>query len=242
LSILILQQTGGFVKNFLDSFIVDWTEVLADGHSQWSGRRYHQCVVHDSKIWIIGGEGQGGICFNDVYSSTDGSTWIEVLADGHGQWSKRRVHQCVVHDSKIGGYYLNDVYSSTDGSTWTRVLADGHGQWSKRRYHECVVHDSKLWITGGEGQGGSSLNDVYSSTDGSTWIEVLADGHGQWSKRRMHQCVVHDSKIWIIGGEGQGGSSLNDVYSSTDGSTWIEVLAGVRGVYTSVLFTIPNSG
>jgi hypothetical protein len=60
--------TGGFVKNFLDSFIVDWTEVLADGHSQWSKRRFHQCVVHDSKIWIIGGYDSVN-SFNDVWNN-----------------------------------------------------------------------------------------------------------------------------------------------------------------------------
>ena len=158
-------STGGFVKNFLDSFVIDWTEVLADGHSQWSQRYLHQCVVYDSKIWIIGG--YNGSNFNDVYSSTDGSTWTTVLADGHSQWSQRRSHQCVVHDSKIwiiGGNaisYFNDVYSSTDGSTWTEVLADGHSQWSQRRSHQCVVHDSKIWIIGGKAISG--FNDVWNN-------------------------------------------------------------------------------
>ena len=106
--------TGLVVKNFLDSFIIDWTTVLSDGHAQWSKRYMHQCLVFDSKMWIIGG--LGGNNLNDVYSSPDGITWTTVLSDGHSQWSGRYGHQCLVFDSKmwiIGGYSiggnLNDV-------------------------------------------------------------------------------------------------------------------------------------
>jgi len=202
---------GGFVKNFLDSFIIDWTTFLANGHSQWSKRQYHQCLVFADKMWIIGGYAYS----NDVLSSSDGITWTTVLADGHSQWSRRFSHQCIVFDSKmwiIGGYdgaYLNDVFSSPDGVTWTTVLADGHSQWSRRRIHQCLVFDSKMWIIGGGS--GTNFNDVLSSSNGITWTTVLADGHSQWSRRFAHQCIVFADKMWIIGGN--DGSNLNDVWS-----------------------------
>jgi len=214
---------GGFVKNFLDSFIIDWTTFLANGHSQWSKRQYHQCLVFADKMWIIGGYAYS----NDVLSSSDGITWTTVLADGHSQWSRRFSHQCIVFDSKmwiIGGYdgaYLNDVFSSPDGVTWTTVLADGHSQWSRRPAHQCLVFDSKMWIIGGGS--GTNFNDVLSSSNGITWTTVLADGHSQWRHRQYHQCLVFDSKMWIIGG--YDGAYLNDVFSSPDGVTWTTVLA-----------------
>ena len=184
---------GGFVKNFLDSFIIDWTTFLANGHSQWSKRQYHQCLVFADKMWIIGGYAYS----NDVLSSSDGITWTTVLADGHSQWSRRFSHQCIVFDSKmwiIGGYdgaYLNDVFSSPDGVTWTTVLADGHSQWSRRFAHQCIVFADKMWIIGGND--GSNLNDVWS-----------------WGKQLSSNALITDDTLGIVVG------ASDTAFTSTD--------------------------
>ncbi len=44
--------TGGFVKNFLDSLITQWTQATASASS--SKRAYHTSVVFDNKMWVIG--------------------------------------------------------------------------------------------------------------------------------------------------------------------------------------------
>ncbi len=45
--------TGGFVKNFLDSLITQWTR--ATSSAGFSGRSGHTSLVFDSKMWVIGG-------------------------------------------------------------------------------------------------------------------------------------------------------------------------------------------
>ena len=165
-----------------------------------------------------------------VLKLTDLYIWEEVTkASGSNKWKARRGHTSVVFNGKIwvmGGYdvdfnELNDVWSSPDGSTWTQV--DAAADWKARFSHTSVVFDSKIWVMGG--QRGFELltlyNDVWSSTDGSTWTQV--DAVADWKARSSHTSVVFDSKIWVMGGyDGTGTDYFNDVWSSTDGSTWTE--------------------
>ena len=135
---------GGFVKNFLDSFIIDWTTVLANGHSQWSKRQYHQCLVFADKMWIIGGYAYS----NDVLSSSDGITWTTVLADGHSQWSQRHAHQCIVFADKMW------IIGGNDGSNLNDVWS-----WGKQLSSNALITDDTLGIVVG------ASDTAFTSTD-----------------------------------------------------------------------------
>jgi hypothetical protein len=50
-------------------------------------------------------------------------------------------------------------------------------------------------------------NDVWYSSDGANWIQ--ATNSAGWSSRDGHTSVVHDNKMWVIGGD-----YLNDVWYS----------------------------
>ena len=54
----------------------------------------------------------------------------------------------------------------------------------------------------------SYYNDVWSSTDGASWD--LVTGNAAWSGRNYHSNVVHDNKIYVLGGY-DGTSRFNDV-------------------------------
>ena len=105
--------TGGFVRNFLDSLIIQWTQATAS--ASFSTRRGHTSVVFNNKMWVIGGY-TGSSNLNDVWYSSDGATWTRATASA--SFSKRRHHTAVVFDNKmwvIGGYdnggaNLNDVW------------------------------------------------------------------------------------------------------------------------------------
>jgi len=229
--------TGGFVRNFLDSLIIQWTRATAS--ASFSKRSEHTSVVFDNKMWVIGGSMGGFTTFSDVWYSSDGATWTRATASA--PFSGRRLHTSVVFDNKmwvIGGrdgyYYPGDVWYSSDGATWTQATASA--PFSGRQGHTSVVFDNKMWVIGGH-NGYANRNDVWYSSDGVTWTQATASA--SFSKRRGHTSVVFDNKMWVIGGR-DGSSNLNDVWYSSDGVTWTQATASApfsgRQGHTSVVF------
>ena len=222
--------------------LYSWEEVTTEG-SKWSKRYGHTSVVFNGKIWVMGGNDGIFNDLNDVWSSTDGETWTEstppndkdgssVTKDNKNWWTARYRHTSVVFDSKIwvmGGSMgseppltnYNDVWSSPDGKTWTQVNAAA--DWKARSYHTSVVFPpdgagKKIWVMGGTSSGLDRFNDMWSSSDGSTWTQV--DAAAKWTARWGHTSVVFDSKIWVMGGTSSGLDRFNDVWSSDNGQTW----------------------
>lgn len=97
-------------------------------------------------MWVIAGM-KNGIAANkiedDVWSSTDGESWVEATNDA--AFSSRQVHASVVYDNKMwvaGGRdtnddYLNDVWHSTDGVIWTEATPGT--KFTARAQHTLVV-------------------------------------------------------------------------------------------------------
>lgn len=69
---------GGTRDYFNDVWRFDgatWTEVLPNGHAQFTGRAYHNVVVFGGRLWLSAGWRNANL--NDVYSTTDGKRWQE---------------------------------------------------------------------------------------------------------------------------------------------------------------------
>jgi len=191
-----------------------WTQELST--APWAARMEHASVVHNGKIWILGGRIGNTTSANDVWSSVDGVTWTQELATA--PWAERYDHTAVVHNGKmwvIGGYangYKNDVWSSADGITWTQELATA--PWAGRHGHASVALGGEIWLMGGRIPAGSQ-NDVWSSVDGINWTQkVVAAG---WSGRYGHASAVHAGNIAILGGyDSHPGNLVNDVWFSAE--------------------------
>jgi dihydrofolate reductase len=224
-----------------DSATYTWSKIRSDGDANGYLARYaHSSVNFDGKMWVMGGSDSSRK--NDVWSSTNGKTWIEATKDSSAKFSARLDHTSVVFDDgngeKIwviggdGGGRQNDVWSSADGKTWT--TATDSAQFVSRRRHQAVVFKDvndgnieKMWVIGGEFSGSNLLNDVWSSVDGKTWTKVRGNGDANgFPARQRHQVVVFNDgkgeKMWVLGGN-NGSNLLNDVWSSADGITWDEV-------------------
>ena len=144
----------------------------------------------------------------------------------------------------MGGYdekSRNDVWSSPDGATWTEstppddkdgnpVTKDNTNWWEARRNHTSVVFSrdgsgKKIWVMGG--QGNAYYNDVWSSTDGSNWVEENANTGLGGREIIQHASAVFKKKIWVIGGLYSSGIPGKSVWSSPKGKTWTKAAAAL---------------
>ncbi|HNY87831.1 MAG TPA: kelch repeat-containing protein, partial [Candidatus Hydrogenedentes bacterium] len=209
----------------------------------WNGRLGHAAVVFDGKIWLFGGDDLSSTLNSEVWSSEDGVIWTQVNAAA--PWSSRIGSSALVHNGQmwvLGGLVVdnlaeiyqdvNDVWSSTDGVTWN--LVSSVSPWQAREFFGAVSLGGEMFVMGGFADAGaavkvgaSHLNDVWRSADGVTWTEVTAAA--PWAGRSAPTCVVHDGKMWVMGGALET-ASANDVwvgeYNATDHTlVWQQYMA-----------------
>ena len=228
--------------------LYSWEEVNTEGN-KWTARYGHTSVVFDSKIWVMGGSdgnsrndvwsSADGEAWEESTPPND-KDGNPVTKDNTNWWTARLGHTSVVFDSKIwvmGGYDGNnrsDVWSSPDGANWTEstppndkdgnpVIKDNKNWWGARVAHTSVVFPrdgagKKIWVIGGFGN--ALYNDVWSSTDGSNWVEENANTGMGVSVIYQHASAVFDDKIWAIGGIYATGLNGESVWSSPGGKTW----------------------
>jgi len=206
--------------------------VCRTDHAAWSARDSAGAVVHDGRMWLLGGYTPARV--NDVWRSADGVTWECVTPSA--PWEGRNLPCAVTHDGRMwvmGGVgatrCYNDVWCSADGAQWQLVAAAA--PWSPRCAASAVAHQGRMWVLGGmDLDGFAHHNDVWCSEDGCTWELVVGDA--PWSPRAMHASVVFGDRIWVLGGGIYNtGYELNtvvdhsDVWCSDDGSHWTLVTA-----------------
>ena len=192
-------------------------------------RIYHQTLVHNNKIYIIGGALSFGAAAgtNEIWiSSDDGLNWDNVTTTN--PFPPRIYHQSFVYNNKIyvlGGIgidssFLSDVWVSDNGSSWDNVTTSN--PFSARAYHQALVHNDKIYVLGGSDNTADALNDVWVSDNGSTWDNITTIN--PFSLRYGHQAISFNNKIYVIGGELYDDSKFyNDVWVSDNGSTWDNV-------------------
>lgn len=185
----------------------------------WATRAGHKALEFNGKIWVIGGNGCCGNRYNDVWSSVDGVNWVEETTNA--AWTARSVFGATVHDGKIwisggnsaytSGNEFADVWYSSDGINWTQATANA--AFGGRYSHEMLSYNGKLWILGGRDVSDTfSRSQAWSSTDGISWtlesndVGIYLGGLGA--------IMVHDDKIWKIGG------FSDNVYWTSDGINW----------------------
>lgn len=133
----------------------------------------------------------------------------------------------------------NEVWKSKDGAKWTLVKPnsfqdqsfDPHADWEGRHTAGYAVFRDRMWIVGGDVNQGHYQNDVWSSTDGRNWEFVNRDNPVPWAPRALHYTVVHDDRIWVMGGQtmpafandGTGEAFYRDIWTTQNGIDWAEI-------------------
>lgn len=210
----------------------DW--VCVTQQAPWQPRDSAGEAVHENRLWLLGG------WFNsyeapprDVWSSTDGKSWTAVTSAA--PWKHSDLPMTLAFKDKLwlmGGWYngrlpghsaSDEVWWSADGANWE--LATSRPGWSPRLAAGAVVFQEKMWLLGGTenyyfGDETSLKNDVWSSADGQNW--KLVTDEAPWSARAYHAAVVHDGKLWVLGGGNYVPqyAATNDVWCSEDGIHW----------------------
>ncbi len=193
-------------------------------------RYNHASLVFDDKMWILGGNVPKAS--NDVLFSIDGAHWKSVTEKTN--FPKRSLFGATVFENKMwiaggagemdpsaAGNVKNDIWSSTDGIEWKEVTPKS--QFPARFEHTLTAFNGSLWLIGGVGFNlkanmYENLSDIWRSSDGVTWVQVTDSA--PFGPRRWHATVVHDDKLWVVGG---GNTFYNsDVWYTENGYQWIQ--------------------
>lgn len=214
----------------------EWT--LENPQAPWEGRHCAGYVVHQGRMWIVGGDANQGHYQNDVWSSADGVNW-DMVTDSI-PWGPRILHFTFAFDGNIwimGGQtspqfapadekFYTDVWCSPDGVNWTCVT--DNVPWPSRGMSGgSVVFQDRMWILGGGTYDTPTTperlyyNDVWSTADGVNWqqhVETAA-----WEARQYHDVAVFDGNMWVLDGCRRPTGNRNDVWYSSDGVDWQEL-------------------
>jgi len=194
-----------------------WELVNRDQPVPWGPRVLHYTVVHDGRIWVMGGQTMPGFVpgvqqetfYRDAWTTQDGVNWHRLQPE-EPYWSPRgMIGGSAVFQGRIwilgGGTYdtpqtptrnfYNDVWSSADGIHWTRHLEAA--PWPPRQYHDVAVWDDRLWVLEGYHKDSGNRSDVWHSSDGAHWREVPDT---PWKPRHAASVFVHDDALWMVAG------------------------------------------
>jgi hypothetical protein len=222
-------RMGGFVKRenrFLPigeiwSSLDGRTWTLAAAAPNWEARGGGTLVVHNRKLWLLGGtrhpEHKGNQpTLSDVWSTENGVDWTMVVPQA--PWQPRAFHSAIAHNGRIwvmgGGHwgknptFYNDVWSSLDGINWEEHSREA--AWRGRIWATAASYGSLLWIMGGfidKPRGGA--NDIWYSDDGGNWYPYLASK--VWPRRLAHSTAEFNGQLWVLAGS--NGDYFDDVWA-----------------------------
>lgn len=192
-----------------------WNLVNREHPVPWGPRALHYTVVHQNKLWVIGGQTVPGLApeaehmYRDVWNSEDGVHWSQVEIKEPAWPQRGMIGGSAVFNDRIwilgGGTYetpskpsrifYNDVWSSADGQTWMQHTAAA--PWHARQYHDVAVFDDRMWVMEGYHKDGGNRKDVWYSEDGTDWTEVP---NTPWAPRHAASVFVHDNALWMVAG------------------------------------------
>jgi len=179
---------------------VNWIETTSS--QEFLERGFHDTVVFDNKIWLIGGNQNDFFFRSDVWYSSNGINWTEATADA--DFVGRIDHSVEVFENKlwviagraINGVLTNNVWYSNDGVNWIQTSPEA--QFTKRQAHTSVVFGNKLWIMGGRDINGVLPKEVWYSSDGITWTQLPSSG--EYPGKMGHTTSIFNDQMWVVGG------------------------------------------
>lgn len=212
----------------------------------WVGRHTTAWLVHDNKLWVVGGDMNRGyyqkdVWCGEVYRNRIKWTCVDVTAP----WANigRVLHVGFSFDGKIvilggqtldefvgssekankpDGPYYDDVWSWSDGAGWVQESAGN--AWAPRGLiMGSPVKDGKMWLVGGGAYNTAGFprvyrNDVWCSDNIKGWTQVTSSA--QFPPRQYNNAATLGDDLVVFAG--WNGGNMRDLWSSEDGIDWCE--------------------
>lgn len=180
----------------------------------------HTLTTFNSELWLIGGENNSGDWYGDIWHSSDGSTWSNIFLTA--PFGNVAYHNTVVFNGKM--YVIaadsdtgnTKVWSTTNGNDWIQVTANA---FPARVSQKTVVFNGAMYVIGGENTASTKLNEIYTSTNGSTWT-LVTNNASVFPGINGHSATVYNNKVWIVGGRTNASAYTNDIYYSDNLQDW----------------------
>lgn len=187
---------------------------LSVSSGQFPARSGHTLNVIDGKMIMIGGiNSDTGETYSDIWSSTDGLTWV--LESDTTPLGDIFHHTVTEFNGRWYLIYASFVYSSTNGIDWT---FEATTDFAASNYQETVVLNDMLYVLGGLTSTTNRVNEVWGTTDGVTWEEVILSGD-IFTPRINHTVTAYNGKAFIIGGRA-GTTIYREIFYSEDMENW----------------------
>lgn len=123
------------------------------------------------------------------------------------------------------GVLSGDAWKSVTGTSWGQVTTVPAAL-VNRAFAKAVVLNNMLYVMGGQDATGTTyFNDVWSTSDGATWTQILANA--PWTPRADFEVLVYGGQIYLAGGQGMSSPNgtpdtglAHDVWATNNGTTW----------------------
>lgn len=206
--------TAGYANNAAQNDI--WTSVdgvnwsAAVTHAAFSGRYGHAVYQFGGKLWLAGGYQSGFGSLNDLWSSADGLIW-ELAADELPETQmEHKVLSLNGNLFLLGGFLRENVWASTNNQRWefknTRATIP-----NACRYFELA---GQLYATNG-------TDTLWRANELLEWESLPINN--PVPAQSLCDLVVHENKLYVIGGFAGVGQYKNTIWSSDDGTTWTQI-------------------
>jgi len=237
----VLYRLGGYVSlGVLSNAIykstddgVTWTFVR---NADWSARHASNFEYLNGKWYLYGSDSQGSPN-NEVWVSSDIENWTQLTVTSAFNGTKS-LSGSTVHGGylwRIGGINSADailgnndvkttvVWKSKDGIVWDSV---GNHPIGGHLKDNVVSYNGKIWTLGtGVYTGTGSVQSIYSSLDGATWV---LEGNLPFLNGSYSKTWVNNNEMFILSGaqtyshtvDAPYTTNTKQIWSSKDGINW----------------------
>lgn len=210
--------TGGFTSSakndvWISTDGVNWSLVVE--HAAFSSRDDHTIHQFGGKLWLTGGYASGVGALRDIWSSTDGLSWALASSVLPEAQVEHKVLSLNGELFMLGGFLRDNVWASSDSLDWLAKTTRAKTP-DACRYFELA---GQLFATNGTDalwQANGLLDWSRSSINSPVPAQSLCD------------LVVHNGKLYVVGGFAGAGQYRNDIWSSVDGKNWTKILSSAE--------------